>query len=71
MGCGLVACRESLPTSSIAISRYFAARTMNIPDPAAHLSLVLKVRTLPDSLMVIARVDWPPISSTQRELGNR
>ncbi len=56
IGCGLSAFSARSPTSSIPTSRYFAARMMKLPDPAAHFSFVLKLRTLPASPSPIARV---------------
>jgi len=44
---------------------------MNMPDPAAHLSLLLKTRTLPASVMPMARVHCAPMSSTVFAVGNK
>jgi hypothetical protein len=71
MGCGFSARNAISPTSPSSICRYLAARTMKLPEPAAHLSLVLKPRTLPFSASAMARVHWLPISSTAEAEGKR
>src|SRR5438270_13985595 len=71
MGWEWEAFADKSPTTSSGTSRYFAARAMNVPDPAAHLSLLLNSRTLPLSVTEIARVHWLPMSRTAPAWGRR